>query len=94
MPTDQQHWIETAHVCRNCFGRVLMGETCRGRVFKCADCGTQREGLDETAICACGIKLQGKVDAGIRCIVNDRKTPDCPNEIVAAQIDQQEAVRR
>jgi hypothetical protein len=56
------------------------------RIYRCADCGVEREGHDARAICACGIKLRGTVDAGIRCRLNDAKTPEVPTEIIAEQL--------
>lgn len=85
--SDDQHWRLTAHVCRICLGRVLAHTTLDGRqVFRCSNCGVMREGTDETVICTCGLKLKTKIDAGIRCTPNERKTPECVSEIVAAQV--------
>jgi hypothetical protein len=80
-------WTFTQHCCRVCFGRVLMRTTVDARrIYRCADCGVEREGHDERAICSCGIKLRTTVDAGIRCKVNEKRTPECPSEIVAEQL--------
>lgn len=82
-----QHWELTPHVCRICLGRVLKRETVGGgQVFRCSNCGVEREGADETVICTCGLKLKTKIDAGIRCTPNERKTPECVSEIVAQQV--------
>lgn len=82
------HWGITSHVCRVCFGRILFRTTPGGqRVYRCSNCGVEREGDDEQVICTCGLKLKTKVDAGIRCVPNDRKTTECLNEIIAAQVN-------
>lgn len=87
MSSDEHNWSKTAHVCRVCFGRVLVRETFGGgRVYQCACCGAEAQGENESVICACGIKLKTKIDAGIRCVPNEQKTPDCVSEIVAAQV--------
>lgn len=81
-----QGWVITAHVCRCCFGRVLMREAFdRKKTFRCSNCGIEAEGRTEAAICSCGIKLKTGVDAGIRCGPNPDKTPEFPSEIVASQ---------
>lgn len=81
-------WSITNHVCRCCFGRVLVRETFdRRRVYRCSNCGLEAEGRSEAAICACGIKLRTGVDAGIRCQVNAEKSPEWPSEITAAQAE-------
>lgn len=81
-------WMITGHCCRICFGRVLFRKTFEGRkLYRCANCGVEREGTDERAICSCGIKLKTRIDAGIRCLPNEQRSPECPSEIVAAQVD-------
>lgn len=89
-------WEITDHVCRVCFGRVLMRETFdRKRVFRCANCGTENEGRDARVICSCGIAVRGKNcrvhDVGVRCVPNSQVTPENPNEIVAQQMGMGEA---
>lgn len=88
MTTDSDHnWGITAHVCRICLGRVLARVTFDGRtIFRCSNCGVEREGADETVICTCGLKLKTKIDAGIRCTPNDQKSPECVSEIIATQV--------
>lgn len=81
-------WAITPHVCRICFGRVLARETFdRRKVYRCSNCGVEREGQDERAICACGIKMKNNKDAGIRCCKNEARSPEWPGEIVALQAD-------
>lgn len=88
-PVDTQDltWALTAHVCRACMGRVLMRESVDGRrVYRCSNCGAEREGANEAAVCCCGIRFgRGRRDAGIRCVPNPAPTPECPAEIVAVQ---------
>jgi len=82
------NWAITPHVCRVCMGRVLAQESMDGtKTFRCADCGVERTGEDETVICTCGLKLKTKIDAGFRCITNEMKTPDCMGEIIALQVN-------
>lgn len=83
-----QVWAITDHVCRCCFGRVLMRETFdRRRIYRCSNCGIEQEGRTEASICCCGIKLKTKVDAGIRCVRAEAPTPEFPAEITAAQAE-------
>lgn len=86
-PTDYM-WRMTDHICRACFGRVLMREGFDGQtVYRCSNCGVERDGVDERVICCCGLKLRTTVDAGIRCRVNENRSPEFPSEIVAVQVD-------
>ena len=81
-------WALTDHACRCCFGRVVVRETFdRRRIYRCTNCGAEREGKTEAAVCCCGIKLKTGVDAGIRCQVNPDRSPEFPSEIVAAQAE-------
>lgn len=83
-------WAMTDHVCRCCFGRVLVRETFdRRKIYRCSNCGIEREGRSEAAICSCGIKLKTGVDAGIRCQVSENRTPEFPSEVVAVQVGRQ-----
>lgn len=84
---DDFQWRLTSHVCRACFGRVLMRETFdRRKIFRCSNCGAEREGHDSRVICTCGLKLRTGIDAGVRCVVNKDKSPEWPSEIVAEQV--------
>lgn len=81
-----QGWTITDHICRCCFGRVLMREAFdRRRTYRCSNCGIQADGKSEATICTCGMTLKTGVDAGIRCQVNDNKSPEWPSEITAVQ---------
>lgn len=79
-------WQITDHVCRVCFGRVLMRETFdRRQVYRCSNCGAEAEGKTPAVVCSCGIRLKTGHDAGIRCQVNADRSPEWPSEITAAQ---------
>ena len=69
-------------------GRVLMRETFDGkRLYRCSNCGIEREGRAEQALCCCGIRF-GKAgrDAGIRCLPNPLRTPECMSEVIAMEV--------
>lgn len=86
MKSDDLEWRIEAHVCRICFGRVASRKTFEGRMlYRCTNCGVEREGQAPDVICSCGIKLKTKIDAGIRCVVNEQRSPESPSEIVARQ---------
>lgn len=79
-------WTITPHICRVCFGRVLMREAFDHRkTFRCSNCGAEAPGHSEAAVCCCGIKLKTGVDAGIRCAANTERSPEWPAEITATQ---------
>lgn len=83
-----QGWVVTDHICRACFGRVLVRETFdRRKIYRCSNCGIETEGKTESVVCCCGIKLKTGIDAGIRCQPNDAPTPEFPAQIVAAQVE-------
>ncbi len=81
-------WRITKHICRACMGRVLARETFDAkRLYRCSNCGVEREGRGESAICCCGIRLgKSQRDAGIRCLENLQRTPECMSEIIAAEV--------
>lgn len=79
-------WVIEDHVCRCCFGRVLMREMFdRRRIYRCSNCGAESEGKSAASICACGIKLKTGIDAGIRCQVHEAPSPEFPSQVVATQ---------
>jgi hypothetical protein len=81
-------WYFTDHVCRACFGRVMVHiHFDRRRTYRCTCCGLTAEGKSEAAICACGIKLKTGRDAGVRCVPNKERRPESPSEIVARQAE-------
>lgn len=88
-PTNDMRWAITNHVCRVCFGRVLATATSGTPLvtYRCSYCGTERQGETESVICSCGLKLRTGSDMGIRCAVNDNKTPDCIGEVIAMQVN-------
>jgi DNA-directed RNA polymerase subunit RPC12/RpoP len=78
-------WVMTDHVCRVCFGRVMVRQK-SGRlefVFRCASCGAQAGGESPAAVCACGLTLEGTKDMGVRCQVNPERSPELIDEIIA-----------
>lgn len=81
-------WLIEDHVCRACFGRVL-SRTGEGgvRVYRCSNCGAERSGSRVSLLCACGIKLRGVVDAGLRCRENTSPKPECMSQIVVEQTE-------
>lgn len=88
MSASDLSWRITAHICRACMGRVLAREAIGGlQVYRCSNCGTEREGRGEVSLCCCGIRLGRSMrDAGIRCIPNPSPTPECQSEIVAREV--------
>jgi hypothetical protein len=81
-------WSLTDHVCRICFSRVLTRTTFDNRkLFKCSNCETEVEDQHVTGLCCCGMKLRNKRDAGVRCVVNQERRPECPSYIVAIQAE-------
>ena len=88
-------WVLVDHVCRVCFGRVLQLSTFdrRHKVYRCSSCETELQGDGVQVLCACGIKVRGNRDAGIRCIKNPRRTPENPAQVVAEQISPQTVPR-
>ena len=83
-------WIITEHACRVCMGRVLMREAVDGRrLYKCACCGVEGEG-SHASICTCGMTWRsGKaaINAGVRCVRNERRSPENMAEIVAVSVE-------
>jgi hypothetical protein len=77
-----------------CFGRVLQRTTFDHRkVYRCSNCETEAEGTGAHVLCCCGMKVRGKIDAGIRCVPNPRRTPENPARVVAQQLSPAETVR-
>lgn len=81
-------WRITDHACRACMGRVLSRTTFdHKRLFRCANCGIEREGGAPSSLCCCGIRFgKAQRDAGIRCVPNPQRTPECMSEIVAMEV--------
>ena len=79
-------WQLEPHCCRVCFGRILsrpVGDSAH-RIYRCADCGVEKEATRANVLCACGVQLNAR-NAGIRCQPNERRTPEFPFEICAIQ---------
>jgi hypothetical protein len=78
----------TQHVCRICFGRILSRVGAEGapgkRIFRCADCGAEKDGHHASVVCVCGVKLNAR-NAAIRCVPNEHRRPEFPFEICARQ---------
>jgi len=87
---DDALWRMTPHACRVCFGRVLARRVgdCDEQIFRCASCGNEGHGDTPAVVCACGFKLEGTKDMGVRCHVNPERTPDSIDEIVATVMDE------
>lgn len=85
-------WSITAHVCLSCMGRILERPLLavdglppgRERVYRCADCGLERDGFTPAVLCTCGLKLKGRT-IGLRCEPNLERTPEFSAEIIARQ---------
>lgn len=79
-------WRLEPHCCRVCFGRILSRthSVAGMRIFRCADCGLEKEGHISHVLCACGATLNAR-NAGIRCELNERPIPEFPFEICAKQ---------
>jgi hypothetical protein len=82
-----------AHVCVSCLGRVLSralpdldGVAATSRLYRCADCGVEKEGSTSAVICACGFRVSGRATIGLRCEPNPDKSAEFPAEIVAKQV--------
>ena len=91
-------WSVVDHVCGKCFARLVGRNKDGRRHYRCTGCGAETpdgappvakhagpNGRWTPAICACHLKAGGR-DMGIRCVVNDRKGPESPSEIVARQV--------
>ncbi|MDR6392234.1 hypothetical protein [Paraburkholderia phenoliruptrix] len=88
MTENRQAWRMTSHCCRRCAGRVLERDKAGGgRFYRCAQCGFTIAGQEAAAVCCCGITLRDGRDAGVRCVLNEERTPANPHEIVALQVD-------
>lgn len=78
-------WDISDHVCRACLGRILIDR--KAHTARCSNCGITADDTNPRSLCACGTKLRGGQDAGIRCIRNPEPSPDFPAEIVATEVD-------
>jgi DNA-directed RNA polymerase subunit RPC12/RpoP len=56
----------------------------RERVYRCADCGLERDGTTPAVLCTCGLKVRGR-HIGMRCEENLERTPEFSAEIIARQ---------
>lgn len=80
-------WRIEKHVCAACFGRILSRISSEEgkRIYRCADCGTEKIGASTRVVCTCGVKLHAR-SAAIRCEPNPQQTPEFPFEIIAKQL--------
>ena len=93
IPINALVWSLTDHVCRRsvedggfCGGRIVSKALEDGKPFsRCTRCGTESAGGHRT-LCVCGETIRnGKKmgsNAGIRCVKNDERTQEFPDEIV------------
>lgn len=77
-------WEIEDHLCRRCLGRVLSGYDSKtgSKVYRCSNCGLQDRGHVHN-VCCCGVKINGKRDAGLRCVPNQKQDAEFPGEVVA-----------
>jgi hypothetical protein len=86
-------WSVTDHLCRRpvedggyCGGRIVLKQREPGKLFaRCTRCGIESPGPAK-ALCMCGETIHnGKragADAGLRCVKNDTRTHERPDEVV------------
>lgn len=90
MSAETPSWRLAPHVCAVCFGRILArpdpDASEHGTLYRCSNCGAEKRSTRPESLCACGITLRTGRNAGIRCIPNPSRTPECPAEIVAEEI--------
>lgn len=85
--TPELTYTITPHICRACFGRILKRATFGDiSVHKCSNCGIEVINNDVRGLCCCGIKYRTGKDSGIRCQMNEQRTPEFPSEIIAAEV--------
>lgn len=73
-------WALVDHVCAACYGRVLARPIGGERyVFRCSNCGVEREGQDVAIVCACSLP-------GVECQPNTDITPEWPGLYVAVKV--------
>jgi hypothetical protein len=83
---DDHVWRMTRHACAVCFGRILARPHAGETLYRCSNCGLERVSTRPETLCACGITLKTGRNAGLRCLVNQQRTPECPSEIVVEEI--------
>jgi hypothetical protein len=54
---------------------------------RCAECALEADGGCK-ALCACGQKNRGSRDDGLRCVVNENKYLEMPQEIIVVSVPQ------
>ena len=83
-----EKWSVLDHACRICFGRLLLRQENGIPIVKCVECGETLKG-SHLGLCCCGVTLHSGANAGLRCVPNDRKTPEQPQEIVIRHTPQE-----
>jgi hypothetical protein len=76
-------WSLVPHVCAACFGRLLVRADGDRMIHHCCECGAESEG-EHDSLCACGSLPPGS-RVRLRCVTNEHRTPDAPNEIVVVE---------
>lgn len=84
----EQKWELIDHVCRVCFSRLVAAPGVVGQTqYRCTGCGLEGHGSHPRVVCSCGLTLRPDKNMGVRCVKNDKITPEVPFEIVARQIE-------
>ena len=73
-------WNLTRHCCRSCFAVIVERPKygSKHNLYRCTNCGTEREGTTPHVLCACGSRLKTGRLANLRCVPNPAPTPECP----------------
>lgn len=81
-----ERWGLLDHVCRLCYGRLLVRHDVQGQqVIRCAECETEVIGQMED-LCACGARTpNGRYLLGLRCTVNPAQSASSPMRVVVMQ---------
>ena len=92
MRSHLEGWTLEAHCCSICFGRLVSKRPAGTDhdppgtlLYRCVNCGLEIAGHTPAVICACGFKVKGRANLGLRCAANPQKTPGFPAEIIATQ---------
>jgi hypothetical protein len=86
---DKSEYQLTDHCCRICLGRILRQIHYEHLpIHKCSNCGVEVISAHVHGLCCCGMKLRNGKNANMRCIVNTKKCPEQPSEIVVVQVEE------
>jgi hypothetical protein len=85
--TEPSEWYVTDHVCKFCYGRLLIrrNESGHRHVF-CPNCEANVTG-NPKSLCMCGRVTWNGKDAGFRCVRNMNKTQEAQQVIIAIQVN-------